>query len=133
MSKDKPKIKIIDTEDLPSEIKNTIDDIIKNIRIKQEQEQEQEQESLECEKHIEHYERYIGICFDKDNEKIGVLHSNDNKKFESFMKDCGNVDDGYIRKIIVYEAKEAVVDTTKYSKGKKKKPKKVVTIQAPKE
>ncbi len=101
--------------------------------LKQDQEQEQEQEGLECEKHIEHYERYIGICFDKDNEKIGVLHSNDNKKFESFMKDCGNVDDGYIRKIIVYEAKEAVVDTTKYSKGKKKKPKKVVTIQAPKE
>ncbi len=53
------------------------------------------------------------------------------RKFESFLKDSGNADDGYIRKIIVYEAKKAVVDTTKYHKGKKKKAKKVITVQAP--
>ncbi len=133
-NRNKLKIKIIDSSKLPPEIKDVVDDIIKNIKTKkQASKPEQEQEGLQCEVHLQHYRRYIGICFDENNEKIGTLHTDDNSKFESFLKDSGNTNDGFIRKVIVYEAKKAVLDTTKYHKGKKKKPKKVITVQAPRD
>ena len=145
----KPTIKIVAAGDLPPEVRDAIGDIIKDIKTKREKQkpteptvkeraeafkevQDNEPEGLECEVHIQHYERYLGVCFNQKDEKIGILHTGDKGKFKRFLKDSGNTDDGYIRKIIVYKADRAIVDTTKYSKGKKKKPKNVIVVKAPK-
>ena len=116
------KVKIVRESELRQELRDAIEDAIKG---EDKVEQEESKTALDCEEHLDHYDMFLGLVFDKNNNKIGTVHSDDNGRYLKIMKHKKTKAKNDVSKIIVYKAHSAVVYKTNNSK------KKAIVIKAP--